>query len=240
MSDAENIYVLTGDSFSCVEESMVVNVDRYFLRVDIGYDPCPSNPRRDPHLAEFICFHKRYQLGDEHSFESPDDFLEWMDSKEAKYYLVEELYLYDHGDLALSTGPFNDPWDSGQVGWVRVDLRKACEEVYPGRKYERLRGDARLKVREYAKQVIKGEINEYTDYINGTVFLFRIWVWEKIGENEYRLHKDLCNEQYNCLGHDTLKAVLLDDVARILRTLGIPDERIQEVQAQILDRSKIL
>ena len=33
-------------------------------------------------------------------------------------YITLPLYLMDHSGLAMQTTSFNDPWDSGQVGWI--------------------------------------------------------------------------------------------------------------------------
>ena len=55
-------------------------------------------------------------------------------------YHVLPLYAYIHGGVALSLGngsyPFNDQWDSGQVGWVLVkkrcgfrNIRKAAQSL---------------------------------------------------------------------------------------------------------------
>jgi hypothetical protein len=39
-------------------------------------DDTPQHPRAEQdNLGTMICFHSRYNLGDEHSFHEPDDFL---------------------------------------------------------------------------------------------------------------------------------------------------------------------
>lgn len=43
-------------------------------------------------------------------------------------YIVMPLYLLDHSGLAMQTTSFNDPWDSGQVGWVYVSKEDALKE----------------------------------------------------------------------------------------------------------------
>ena len=46
-------------------------------------DDTPQHPRAEQdNLGTMICFHSRYNLGDEHSFHEPDDFL--MDLLEKK------------------------------------------------------------------------------------------------------------------------------------------------------------
>lgn len=34
----------------------------------------------------------------------------------------------DHSGLAMQTTSFNDPWDSGQVGWIYVSKEDALKE----------------------------------------------------------------------------------------------------------------
>ena len=43
-------------------------------------------------------------------------------------YVVMPLYLLDHSGLAMQTTSFNDPWDSGQVGWIYVSKEDALKE----------------------------------------------------------------------------------------------------------------
>lgn len=44
------------------------------------------------------------------------------------------LYMYDHGGVRLSTGPFSCPWDSGQVGviWTEGDTSSPRARYYSG------------------------------------------------------------------------------------------------------------
>lgn len=39
------------------------------------------------------------------------------------------LYLFDHSGLTISTSDFNDPWDSGQVGYIYLDKETAMKEI---------------------------------------------------------------------------------------------------------------
>jgi hypothetical protein len=44
-------------------------------------------------------------------------------------YVILPLYLYDHGGITMSIGPFSCPWDSGQVGWIYAPKQKFIEET---------------------------------------------------------------------------------------------------------------
>lgn len=49
-------------------------VPLYRLRIE--YDDTPINPRTDyDNFGKMMCWHNRYNLGDKHSFDNPDDFL---------------------------------------------------------------------------------------------------------------------------------------------------------------------
>jgi len=53
------------------------------IRATIMYDPEPVNPREWDNLGTMVCFHKRYNLGDEpgskHHFETPSQLLEFLE-----------------------------------------------------------------------------------------------------------------------------------------------------------------
>ena len=89
----------------------------------IVQDEDPVNPRLDfDNLGKMICFHKRYNLGDEHNID-PVDFNGWDDmavhlTKAHDAAVILPLFLYDHSGITLQTSPFSCPWDSGQIGFI--------------------------------------------------------------------------------------------------------------------------
>ena len=46
--------------------------------LEVMQDECPDDPRRWGSLCTMICWHRRYKLGDDHSFESPDEFMQHL------------------------------------------------------------------------------------------------------------------------------------------------------------------
>lgn len=36
-----------------------------------------------------------------------------------RYAFILPVYCYEHSGMTIKTGPFGDPWDSGQAGWER-------------------------------------------------------------------------------------------------------------------------
>ena len=72
------------------------------------------------------------------------------------------VYIYDHSGITISTGPFNCPWDSGQVGFIYTDRETILKEH--GR--QRLTQKLRRKVAE----VLKGEIKDLDAHLTGNVW----------------------------------------------------------------------
>ena len=69
--------------------------------------------------------------------EELNDSYDWRDTekyKEKLWEFIEErttiknVYKYEHGGIALSTSPFNCPWDSGQIGYIY--MLKDIQEKY--------------------------------------------------------------------------------------------------------------
>ncbi len=111
-------------------------------RIKIFHDTDPENPRNFETYTTMTCWHRRYRLGDPHTFETPSDFLVnlagvskattlGMDAllmRARRQAIILPLYLYDHSGITMNTIGFHCPWDSGQVGFIhvtRVDARSA-------------------------------------------------------------------------------------------------------------------
>jgi len=114
------------------------------------------NPREWDNLGTMVCWHRRYILGDEQGRGDPFKHLAMLNRTRAVYL---PLYLLDHSGLAMSTESFNDPWDSGQVGWISVSLDKLRREYG----WQRVTKARRAKVLEY----LQNEVNEYDEYLSG-------------------------------------------------------------------------
>ena len=46
--------------------------------LEVMQDEYPIDPRSWGNLCTMICWHQRYKLGDDHSFESPDEFMQHL------------------------------------------------------------------------------------------------------------------------------------------------------------------
>jgi hypothetical protein len=92
------------------------------LKYEIKQDEDPESPREWGNLGIMVCFHKRYNLGDETDikssmFDGRDELKQHLEEEEGALHILP-LYLMDHSGLAMSTSPFSCPWDSGQVGFI--------------------------------------------------------------------------------------------------------------------------
>lgn len=157
--------------------------------IKIFTDDDPENPRGESNLGIMACWHRRYNLGDEgadlnvrpeHFFKIlaqqqglpvPEDIGEFidLDDNEAKEALenagvvILPLYLYDHSGITMSTAPFGDRWDSGQVGWIYTTPEKMKEFGVDG------------KTKEEIEKSLCAEVEVYDKYLTGDVYGFRIY-----------------------------------------------------------------
>lgn len=129
----------------------------------INQDADPINPRIDyDHLGKMVCFHKRYNLGDKHNFDIEDV----QAIAESNEYISLPLYLYDHSGITISTSPFSCIFDSGQVGIIFV----SCAQV----KQEFNVQEISPELTEKILGILRGEVQEYDDYLTGNVYFYAI------------------------------------------------------------------
>lgn len=158
-------------------------------RAEIYYDELAESPRggiyNDCHLGHMVCMHRNYSLGDEQL--KPRDYESWDDVEK---YLVEgrnakvilPLYLYDHSGLSISTGSFNDRWDSGQVGFIYADDKQCVKEF--GEHYS-----VQNEMLQKIEKILRTEVEVYDYYLSGQVYGFKIF--EKLHSVDRCPH---CNE----------------------------------------------
>lgn len=129
-------------------------------RLRIFYDDQADNPSEEDNcLGTVVCWHRRYTIGDAHSYARPADFLEAVPNDTV---VRLPLFMYDHTALRLSTAPFGDPWDSGQIGWIFAEIPKVCDtfgvvEFTPA-------------IRARAERALQAEVATLDDYLSGNVF----------------------------------------------------------------------
>lgn len=163
--------------------------------VTIRHDMNPENPRDWDNLGTMVCWHRRYNLGDKHNYDTRRAFLEdfaddlcrqrGLDPKEVSYLrllvligmandrIMIPVYLYDHSGLSISTSDFGDRWDSGQVGWIFA----RPETIRSWYRIKKITPEILAKV-EYT---LRCEVKVYDDYLTGNAWGFEL---TKNGEYE--------------------------------------------------------
>lgn len=159
--------------------------------VEVYIDNNPINPIEEFELlGTMVCVHSRYVLGHK-QYESGTDALyhtleEILDSNQTmdddyymkqinkgtfiekymkvleKHAIVLPLYLLDHSGITISTLSFNDPWDSGQVGFIYVLKKKIREEF----KWQVITA----KRRERIVEILMNDVETYDCYLRGDVY----------------------------------------------------------------------
>jgi hypothetical protein len=102
---------------------MEVYKDGFRLVIEEDYE-CNHNPRRDECLGKMIGFHKRYNLGDKHKFEDPEELDMWLEANKSKLACVLPIYMYDHSLLAFSSSSFSCGWDSDNLAIFILQKKK--------------------------------------------------------------------------------------------------------------------
>ena len=130
------------------------NGDLY--RLSAIQDEFPENPREldEGLMGTMVCFHRRYELGDKHNFKSPRELDDFLKQEEV---VSLPIYMLDHSGLRFSVNTFNDPWDSGQVGYIYTTKDR----------YKELMGTVPEDWKEKAKGYMKAEVEEYDCYHAG-------------------------------------------------------------------------
>lgn len=167
----------------------MIGVDgvKYILEVE---QDIPMNPRDWDNLCTMICWHKRYKLGDKHSYDGVDEFFErlcyevlhkdddeiyglhWQDMykmlDESNLIIIKAINMYDHGNITVSTSngyPYNDRWDAGIVGFVYVTKKKIFDECG---------GITEENWKERADGYLEDEMKTYDQYLRGDVYGFKL------------------------------------------------------------------
>ncbi len=137
--------------------------------LEIKQDNSPDNPREWDNVTTMICFHRRYDLGDEHDYKS-SDFEGWEEMKqqiETDYnvLMIKPLYMYDHSGITISTSPFGCQWDSGQIGWVFIEEKQWIQMM----------GEDMDRSEDRLDRIIEGDVKTYDKYITGEVYGYEVY-----------------------------------------------------------------
>lgn len=140
-------------------------------KVVIYHDDDPINPRSFDTLGKMVCFHGRYDLGDEHDY-NHKDYRGWNEMKDdivkkEDVVCILPVYLYDHSGISVSTKPFGCTWDSGQIGWIYA-TKKNVKERYAVKKVTK-------KIEERVEISLMHELKQYDCYLTGDMFRYEVY-----------------------------------------------------------------
>ena len=146
----------------------IIENEKYKLEIFDDLNPC--SPREFDNLGTMVCFHRRYNLGDETEHKS-SDFSSW---EELENYLYKEenaliavpVFMYDHSGLWINTTGFSCPWDSGQIGYIYISKEKVRRE-YSCKRISK-------KLKKMIREMLCSEVDLYNDYLSGNVYGFTL------------------------------------------------------------------
>lgn len=150
-----------------------------------------DNPRSWDNVGRMLCWHRRYNLGDQpNEFSTPQDFLDFIKERNNKNDVVLPLFLLDHSGLSMRCqSNFNDcdpgGWDSGQVGFIWVSAEKIRAEW-------KVRSIQKSRLR-FVEDVLKNEVKIYDQFLRGEVYNYYCGRIEacNLGDKHY-IEEDSC------------------------------------------------
>lgn len=176
-------------------------VELFRMRVEQDDDPLNCRTDWDGNVGNMMCWHRNYNLGDEHNFKEPYDMFANLLQKEnvplfkisdmleseggiqkAIDYLEKEcdylfipLNVYEHGGITMYTGSkdshFDSQWDCSKVGWIYTTKGKVYETQATNLTEE---GFTEENWREIATEWLESEVKQYDQYLTGQVYWFKL------------------------------------------------------------------
>ena len=173
--------------------------DLYF--VTARDDPDPINPHDDCGVIELVTTNNRYFSGDIITSD-PENELHVCDSLNQDYVALP-LYLLAHGDSSISTRPFNDPWDSGQIGYAICTKENVVSTYGTDKNWQ-----------ENGRKLIRQEIDTYDRYLRGETFVYDVYEYDPI-TNSWG-YSDDCSGFYSDDDEDMFNAFFRHEDATII------------------------
>ena len=152
------------------------------LIVRVVDDPWRDHPREDDALSHMVTFHKRYEIGDEHSYGTyfrDEDCDGWEDierilHRDADIAIIYPLYLFDHSVQHIKIGAYAGAgninshayWDSGKVGYVYV-TKDAIRKWWGIKRVTK-------KYLDLADHVLRAEVDALDHYISGELYQYEV------------------------------------------------------------------
>jgi hypothetical protein len=179
-------------------------------RIRIVQDRDGEGPREYDNLGTMVCWHRRYNLGDEQPKIPPSEYMESV----PKGSIVLPLYLFDHSGITMSTTPFNDPWDSGQVGFIYISPDKIRKEYSVKRITPKLRTDI--------EGYLRSEVEVYDQFLRGEVYgyiLEEAEIDEDFDDEDEEIEWEEIDSCWGFYGSDPFKNGISDHIPEELHGL---------------------
>lgn len=147
-------------------------------------DPeCPFDWIGD--VIHFGLYHNRYRFTRNNENMNADEFQDFV----AKHiddpeYVFLPVYMFEHSGIAFSFGSFNDPFDSGMLGYVWAKLSELKDEYI-------------VDSREEAIKIMKSTVQEVFYYWEGDVWYIQI--------TDPSLDRIIARSDYSVSGYDRAK-----------------------------------
>jgi len=135
-------------------------------KLDIYQDDWADSPRDWDNLGTMITWTRDYLSPDKNEFKTPEDFLEWWSEQSG---VLLPVFMFNHSGVKFSTTPFNDRWDSGQVGFIYATEEKMNDLMYYWR------SELSSATEEDIRGILKNEVDNYSDYAEGNVYRYDLW-----------------------------------------------------------------
>lgn len=136
--------------------------------IGVSHDDTMENPREyEANIGKMFLAHRRYDVANETPYDV-DSFGSWRDVEaeikdEHPGAVVLPVFMFDHGDVQLSTKPFGDRFDSGQLGVIYATPAA----------YEKAVGSAGSE--EAIAKELRAEVDAYGRYLNGESYVAAIF-----------------------------------------------------------------
>uniref|UniRef100_A0A6M3K9X0 Uncharacterized protein n=1 Tax=viral metagenome TaxID=1070528 RepID=A0A6M3K9X0_9ZZZZ len=159
--------------------------------IEIWQDESCESPREWDNLGTIVYNGGRHILGDVEfggriNGEYIPELEEWEQWTEEEGVIYLPVFAYIHSGIAMNTGGFGDPWDSGQSGFVFVRKEKVRREWRKKRISKKLLGTV--------YNVLRGEVETFGQWANGECYGYVVKdkdgeevesCWGFVGDAEY-------------------------------------------------------
>ena len=167
----------------------------------IEQDLDPMSPREFDNTGIMVCGNSHYTLGDKQiNDQSPEEYFTDLGLSQKDIILLP-LYIMDHSGLSMSTGDYNDKWDSGLVGFIYTTKQKVKDEWNVKR--------ISKKLHDRIINRLKSEVNVYSDYIEGNVYGFTLTENVQTENGLVEIDSDSC---WGFYGNDPQKNGISDNI----------------------------